>query len=39
MKHEAIDTDQSVMIYTYTIETARKRFACMRDFLLVHRAE
>ena len=59
MKHEAIGADQSVMIYTYTIETGppmlrwlmepivdrifqrqtRKRFACMRDFLLVHRAE
>ena len=59
MKHETIDADQSVMIYTYTIETGppmlrwlmepivdrifqrqtRKRFACMRDFLLVHRAE
>jgi hypothetical protein len=59
MKHEAIDANQSVMIYTYTIETGppmlrwlmepivdrifqrqtRKRFACMRDFLLVHRAE
>jgi len=59
MRHETIDADQSVMIYTYTIETGppmlrwmmepivdriflrqtRKRFACMRNFLLVHRAE
>jgi hypothetical protein len=59
MKHEPIDANQSVMIYTYTIETGppmlrwlmepivgrifqrqtRKRFARMRDFLLVHRAE
>ena len=59
MKHEPVNTDQSVMIYTYTIETGppmlrwlmepivsrifqrqtRKRFDCMRDFLLVHRAE
>jgi hypothetical protein len=59
MKHEPVDADQSVMIYTYTIETGpamlrwlmepvvkrlfewqtRRRFACMRDFLLAHRAE
>ncbi|MES2019168.1 MAG: SRPBCC family protein [Pseudomonadota bacterium] len=59
MKHEKIDAEQSVMIYTYTIETGppllrwlmepivsriflrqtRKRFACMCDFLLAHRAE
>ena len=59
MKHEPAGAGQSVMIYTYTIETGppmlcwlmapivdrifqrqtRKRFACMRDFLLVHRAE
>jgi len=59
MKHEAVDADRSVMIYTYTIETGpaplrwlmepvvsrifeaqtRKRFACMQQFLLIHRAE
>ncbi len=59
MKHEPAGPGQSVMIYTYTIETGpamlrwlmepvvsriferqtRRRFACMRDFLLVHRAE
>jgi hypothetical protein len=59
MKHEAVDADRSVMIYTYTIETGpaslrwlmepvvsriferqtRKRFDCMRSFLLQNRAE
>ena len=59
MKHEPAADGQSVMIYTYTIETgpamlrwlmepvvsriferqARRRFACMREFLLGHRAE
>lgn len=59
MKHEPVDADRSVMIYTYTIETGpaflrwlmepvvsrifewrtRKRFAGMRAFLLVHRAQ
>lgn len=59
MQHEPSGDGQSVMIYTYTIETGpavlrwlmepvvsriferqtRRRFACMRDFLLVHRAE
>ena len=59
MKHEPAADGQSVMIYTYTIETSpamlrwlieplvsriferqtRKRFACMRAFLLIHRAQ
>lgn len=59
MKHVPAGDGQSVMIYTYTIETGpamlrwlmeplvdriferqtRKRFACMRRFLLAHQAE